>query len=214
MTAGAADPAGAAAGPGRPYGRFPAGRPYGLRRRTVPAGAPWWRIDTDAPDAWTWGGFAEPRNRFDPASGAWRVRYAARSVAGAGRERYQATGRYIPADHAGHRLVRLEARRRLRVLDLRTEANLDALGVDDRVSTGREAEVWDACHRLADTTGAWWGDDLDGIVYRSRTTPASSANLAFFSTAPFRATSARLGDSTAELVELVLDHGFTVGFPF
>lgn len=162
-------------------------------------------------EEWVWGGFGAPRNRFDPESGRFRVRYAGLSIAGAARERYLATGRYIPVDHRGHHLVRLHARQPLTVLDLRTEANLDALGVDDRISTGREAAVWAAAHRLAGSARGWW-DDLDGLIYRSRTTPSTSANLAFFSLEPFAAASRALVDATDVLTELVLNHGFTLGW--
>jgi hypothetical protein len=62
---------------------------------------------------------------------------------GAFRERYRATGLVIPADHAAHHLVRLVARRHLRVLDLRTERNLDVLRVDDQISTGQHPDVWE-----------------------------------------------------------------------
>ncbi len=109
-------------------------RPAGLRRRRIVAGTELWRIDARAPDDWQWDGFPQPRHRFDPASGAFRVRYAGRSVAGAARERYLLTGRYVPGDHAQHHLVRLVPDRDLRVLDLRSERNLDALGVDDQIS--------------------------------------------------------------------------------
>lgn len=193
------------------YGRFSEARPPGLRRRSISAGAVFWRLDAGPADQWRWSGFSTPRNRFDPESGAFRVRYAALSVAGASRERYLATGRYIPSDHRGHHLVRLEARESLRVLDLRTEANLDALGMDDRISTGREAVVWAAAHRLADSARGWW-DDLDGLIYRSRTTPSTSVNLAFFSLGPFATESRALVDATDILAELVLGHGFTVGW--
>ena len=101
----------------------------------------------------------------------------------------------------------------MKVLDLRTESNLDALGVDDRINTGREAGVVDACHRLADCCQEWWAD-LDGLLYRSRTTPESSANLAFFDSEPFTITSQRLHSCPDELDELVLRHGFTVGFAY
>ena len=192
------------------YGPYPAGRPAGLRRRTLGHGTVLWRVDAEPPKAWDWNGFPQPRNRFDPISGQFRVCYAALSLAGAVRGRYQATGLYIPADHRGHHVVRLEARRALRVLDLRTEVNLDALQVDDRISTGRESSVLDAAHRLVDACRGWWLD-LDGLVYRSRTTPETSVNLAFFSLDPFEAESTPLADSPGELVELVLEHGFTVG---
>lgn len=194
------------------YGRFPAARPPGLRRRALGRGTILWRIDAQPPRAWDWEGFPEPRNRFDPVSGRYRVRYAALSLAGAFRERYNPTGRYIPADHRTHHIVRLETRRALRLLDLRTEANLDALRVDDRISTGREKEVLDAAHRLVDACQGWW-PDLDGLAYRSRTTPETSMNLAFFSLEPFATESAPLDDSHTELAELVLEDGFTVGWP-
>ena len=105
------------------------------------------------------------------------------------------------------------AERDLRILDLRTELNLDALGVDDRISTAKEESVLDSCHRLADCCPKWW-PDLDGLVYRSRTTPESSANLAFFQSAPFRIVSRRLDSCSDELDQLVLYHGFTVGFDY
>jgi hypothetical protein len=183
-----------------------------LRRRSVSAGTVLWRIDAQTPQDWDWTGFPEPRNRFDPASGRFRVRYAATTPAGAARERYLSSGRYIPFDHRDHWLVSLTARRPLRVLDLRTEANLDALALDDRVSTARDPEVWRACHRLADGAFSWWPDALDGIVYRSRTTPASSFNVAFRSAAAFAVTSRELGECPSELTDWVLNHRFTVGF--
>ncbi|EUA52325.1 hypothetical protein I553_2511 [Mycobacterium xenopi 4042] len=134
------------------------------------AGTELWRVDATAPAEWTWQGFPEALFRFDPESGSFRTRYAAASLVGAFRERYRPTGLVIPADHAAHHVVRLVAVRHLRVLDLRTEANLDALSVDDQISTGQHPEVWDTCHRLADAVKRWWSD-LDAIVYRPRTTP-------------------------------------------
>lgn len=204
------------------FGAFPEARPRGLRRRSLGAGTTLWRIDSAPPEGWQWTGFPEARSRFDPLSGGFRTRYAAQSVHGAARERYLATGRYIPADHAHHHLVRLTAARALRVLDLRTEANLDALLVDDRISTSREPEVWEACHRLVEAVRAWWLDPdglagldgIDGIVYRSRTTPETSANLAFFSLDGLAWSSRALADCAEELDDLVLNHEFTVGFAY
>jgi hypothetical protein len=196
------------------YGPFPTDRPAGLRRRSIPAGVEWWRLDNTAPNTWTWGGFPTPRYRFDPASGLFRVRYAAQSLHGAARERYLDAGRFIPADHASHRLVRLVSTRALRVLDLRTEANLTALDVDDRVNTSHDPIVWDACHRLTDSVQSWWPADIDGIVYRSRTTPQTSLSLAFFSLGGLQPTSWALSTRTADLDELILNHDFTVAFPY
>jgi RES domain len=189
----------------------PGSRPTGLRRRRIPAGTEVWRVDGTEPSAWTWEGFPEPRYRFDPASGAFRTRYAASTCVGAFRERYRATGQVIPADHATHHLVRLTAARHLRVLDLRTERNLDALNVDDQISTGQHRDVWDTCHRLADAARLWW-NDLDAIVYRSRTTPETSFNLAFFAADAFAVESWALADRADVLTDLVLRHGFTVGW--
>jgi hypothetical protein len=190
---------------------LPDARPAGIRRRRVAAGTEIWRVDATDPAAWTWEGFPEPRYRFDPASGAFRTRYAGASLAGAFRERYRLSGLVIPADHADHYLVRLVAARSLRVLDLRTEKNLDSLNVDDQISTGQHPDVWATCHRVADAVRRWW-DDVDAVVYRSRTTPETSANCAFFSGDPFMVESWRLADRTDVLTELVLRHGFTAGW--
>lgn len=193
---------------------LPLARPVGLRRRRITAGTEIWRIDTTAPAAWTWDGFPEPRYRFDPASGAFRTRYAGMTLLGAFRERYRATGLVLPADHTAHHLIRLVASRHLRVLDLRTEKNLDALRVDDQISTGQHAAgVWETCHQLADAVKRWWSD-LDAIVYRSRTTPQTSANFAFFANDAFDMQSWPLAERTDTLTDLVLHNGFTIGWEF
>jgi RES domain-containing protein len=175
----------------------------------VRAGTELWRVEGSDPSEWTWDGFREPRYRFDPASGAFRTRYASARLIGAFRERYRVTGSVVPADHAGHRLIRLVAARSLRVLDLRTERNLDALEVDDQISTGQHDAVWDTCQHLADAARRWW-PDLDAIVYRSRTTPTTSTNYAFFGTDGFIHESWQLADRVDVLVDLVLRQGFTV----
>ena len=193
---------------------LPADRPVGLRRRRAEVGTELWRADATAPAEWTWTGFPTPRYRFDPESGAFRTRYAASTVVGAFRERYRPTGRVLPTDHAVHHLVRLVATRHLRVLDLRTEANLDVLCVDDQISTGQHPEVWDTCHRLADAVRRWWTepDALDALVYRPRTTPETSVNYAFFALDAFSTESWRLAERTDILTDLILRHGFTVGW--
>lgn len=193
---------------------LPDARPVGLRRRRIDAGTELWRVEAAPPDEWTWTGFPTARYRFDPESGAFRTRYAASTLVGAFRERYRPTGLVIPEDHAGHRLVRLVAARHLRVLDLRTEANLDVLGVDDQINTGQHDDVWTTCHRLADAVRRWWPstDALDAIVYRPRTTPETSINYAFFALEPFTFESWPLAVRTDVLTELILRHGFTVGW--
>lgn len=177
----------------------------------MPAGTELWRVDAAAPADWRWSGFPEPKYRFDPRSGAFRTRYASTALVGAFRERYRPAGLLIPADHRHHHVVRLVATRKLSVLDLRTERNLDALGVDDQISTGQHAVIWDACHRLADAARHWWSD-LDAIVYRSRTTPESSLNVAFFGSDAYDVESRELGGHDDLLADLVLHHEFTVAW--
>ena len=179
---------------------FPNDRPVGLRRRSIPAGSEIWRVDATPPAAWDWTGFPEPRYRFDPQSGAFR-------------ERYRSTGLVIPADHRTHHLVRLVPARNMRVLDLRTEKNLDVLEVDDQISTGHHPDVWGTCHRLADAVRRWW-TDIDAIVYRSRTTPESSLNYAFFGVDGFEVESWSVDERTDVLTDLVLYQGFTVNWDF
>jgi hypothetical protein len=177
----------------------------------VPAGTEIWRLDAQAPAKWTWSGFPQPRYRFDPESGAFRTRYAGATLVGAFRERYRFSGLVIPADHATHRLVRLVAARNLRVLDLRTEKNLDALQVDDQINTGQHPDVWHTCHRLADAVKRWW-TDIDAIVYRSRTTPETSGNFAFFAIDGFDVESRALKGRADVLTDLVLNHDFTINW--
>ena len=172
-----------------------------------------WRIEGSDPASWSWAGFPVPRHRFDSADGAFRTRYAGQSIRGAARERYLDTGLLIPSDHADHRLIGLTTTRRFRIFDLRTESNLDTLGADDRINTSHEPAVRDACHRLADALRRWW-PNLDGIVYRSRTTPATSSNVAFFSTDGLDTASRPLDACTAELDDLVLHDHFTVDFDY
>ncbi len=179
----------------------------------MPAGSEFWRFDRSAPDAWTWDGFPAPRYRFDPASGAFRVRYGATAPHGAARERYDGTGMVIPNAAADDNLVHLRTRRALKVLDMRGDRTQDQLRVDDQMNTSREPGRFATCQALADAARNWW-DDLDGIVYRSRTTPASSTNLAFWSADPFDIDSVRLGDAADLLVDLVLRWRFTVDFDF
>jgi hypothetical protein len=77
--------------------QLPEVRPVGLRSRRVSAGTEIWRVDATDPAGWTWEGFPDPRYRFDPASEAFRTRYASTELVGAFRERYRATGLVIPS---------------------------------------------------------------------------------------------------------------------
>jgi hypothetical protein len=190
---------------------LPARRPPGLGLLGLPTGTRLWRIDAEPPEAWTWEGFPEPRHRFDPADGSFRTRYTSTRFYGAARERYLDSGRYIPADHAGHHVVELVASRPFRVLDLRNEQKLDLLGLDDRISTSHEPGVWSVAHRLAERARGWW-DRIDGIAYRARTTPSSTSNIAIWSTDGCDASSRRLRTCAEELDDLVLRRDVTVDF--
>jgi hypothetical protein len=53
---------------------------------------------------------------------------------------------------------------------------------------------------------------LDALVYRPRTTPETSLNYAFFAIDPFEAESWPLVERVDVLTNLVLHHGFTVGW--
>jgi hypothetical protein len=160
--------------------RLPETRPPGLR--LVTRSHAWYRIDGQRPRDWRWRPFREPQHRFDPASGAFRVRYAGDSPRAAMRERFDAEGRIVSRAHLDLRLVELTGR--ITVLDLRHERVLDALRLDDQVSTSRAPGVWSACQVLSQRLDAWFGERLHGIAYRSRTTPQRAVNLAFLQRAP------------------------------
>jgi hypothetical protein len=190
------------------YGaRLPTDRPVGLRL-TVHR-RPWFRLDGQPPAHWEWAAFPSPRHRFDSPAGLHRVRYAGDGQRVAMRERFDGSGRVVSPADLSLRLVELTGV--LRVLDLRLERNLDALGLDDQVSTGRGPEVWATCQQLSDRVFAWYGERCQGIVYRSRTTPQRSANLAFFAHAPLQPVDrGALKDRSGLLASCVLSDGFTV----
>lgn len=190
---------------------LPVERPEGLTLLGLPTGTRFWRIDAEAPGTWSWEGFPRPRHRFDPADGSFRTRYASTRFYGAARERYLDTGRYVPAAHADHHVVALTATRPFRVLDLRNEDKLDRLGLDDRISTSHEPRIWDAAHLLAQRAHRWW-DRIDGIVYRARTTPSSTSNLAIWSVDGCDLASRPLRQCVEELDDLVLRRDFTIDF--
>lgn len=180
--------------------------------RLVSIPGPFFRVEAESYLSWNWQPFSVPQHRFDSASGLWRVRYGARSDEGALRERYRDSGSFIPTDHALHSLVKLTGR--VRVLDLRQEAMLDVLGLDEQISTGRSPAWWNAAQRLSDAVREWWGERVEGIVYRSRTTPTTSSNLAFFSHAPLSGTSVPVEACSELLDRLVLTRGFTIDFTY
>jgi hypothetical protein len=143
----------------------------------------------------------------------FRVRYAGDSQRVTMRERFDAEGRIVSEDALDLGLVQLTGR--LRVVDLRTDRALDALGLDDQINTARAPGVWTGCQQLTDLIHNWYGQRCHGIVYRSRTTPQRSANLAFFEHAPLTATSlGRLGEQTSLLATAVVSDGFIVDASF
>jgi hypothetical protein len=191
---------------------LPGQRPVGLRRpRAVEVTLT--RVDTNDPDTWSWDGFAQPYHRFDPLSGSFRVRYAGWTPRTALRERFPE--RRIPDGDAELRLVTL--RGPVRMLDLTSERVLDALGLDDRISTGRLPRIripgqpdpfLDACGQLTDLVADWW-DDVHAIRFRSRTTPTQT-NVAFCQHADLEPDAVPLADATDVLVRAVLGDGFSV----
>lgn len=186
---------------------LPPGRPPGLRLSQVRRA--WFRLDATSPSRWSWHAYPTPRSRFDSATGATRVRYAGDAARVAMRERFDGSARIVGIPELDLRLVELTGA--VSVLDLRREQNLDALGLDDQVSTARSPEVWAGCQLLVDRVHEWFGLRCHGLVYRSRTTPERSANLAFFEHAPLTARDlGPLGDQEALLASCVLSDGFAV----
>jgi hypothetical protein len=141
------------------------------------------------------------------------MRYAANRSVAAARERFP--GRLLVAADGGRFLVELRAD--ARALHLTHQGNLDALGLDDRISTGRlygsgvEADpLLDRCQRLADAVFDWWDGVPPALVYRARTLPGARS-MAFTASSRVVAVQARpLREAHHLLVELVARHGFSV----
>lgn len=183
------------------------GWPRGIRLSAI-AGA-WWRVDAADPARWSWVPYPEPLQRFDSHGGLFRTRYAARTARGALREAFDSRGRVLVPGDLDRTLVTLEGA--ARVLDLRRETVLDAFGMDDRISTARDPATWQRCHELADLVRGHYGARCDGILYRSRTTPQSSANLAFFADHRLTVRSVGpLGEQPALLAALVVADRFVI----
>jgi len=167
------------------------------------------------PDAWDWTPYRAPRGRFDPLSGRFRVRYAANRPTAAARERFPE--RALTATDGDLWLVALDGLPA--ALHLTRQATLDALGLDDRVSTGRldvdrrlaPDPLLATCGQLADRLSDWWDGRPPPLVYRTRTMPAEGRSLAFGLHCGYRVRSARpLRQATALHAWLVLQAGFTV----
>lgn len=103
-------------------------------------------------------------------------------------------------------------------LNLTRQAVLDALGIDDRISTGRievtgrtdPDPLLDASGRLMDAVYDWWHSHPPPIVYRTRSMP-DARSIAFTAAAGAGVVGAHpLRTATALHVHLVLRAGFTV----
>ncbi len=172
----------------------------------------WWRIDDIHPDQWDWTSFPEPRHRFDPASGRFRVRYAANQPAAAARERF--ASRMLTEADGRRWLIALTGD--LTVLSLTHQANLDALHLDDRVNTGRLLaprrgdDLLAVGQHLADAVHDWWAPSPPPIRYRTRSVPRARS-LAFTAGIDLVPVAARpLSEATPLVAGLVARHGFTV----
>ncbi len=133
----------------------------------------------------------------------------------AARERFPA--RLLTEADGDHWLVQLD--RMPSALHLTRQANLDALGVDDRISTGRidldrsedPGPLLDMCARLADAVHDWWAGRPPPLVYRSRTMPQDGRNVAFVEAALPAVVAARpLREAASLHAHLVLTAGFSV----
>lgn len=189
-----------------------AARPVGLR--TAPAAGQWWRIDATEPAAWSWAGFPTARHRFDPTSGRFRVRYGANRPVAAACERFPE--RTITTADGGHFLVVLTGSPP--AVHLTHQHNLDALELDDRISTGRIDQTWpqadpllQMCQNLADAVHDWWAPQpAPALCYRTRSVP-SARSLAFSVRTEWHGQTARpLREATDLLADLVVHHDFTV----
>jgi hypothetical protein len=104
-------------------------------------------------------------------------------------------------------------------LALTRQTNLEALGLDDRVSTGRldiaaradPDPLLELCGQLVDATYDWWDGSPPPLLYRSRTMPGVGRNVAFTAMTPRSILHAhRFRDATAVHTHLVLRAGFTL----
>lgn len=162
-------------------------------------------------NTWTWTGFPTPRHRFDPPSGRFRVRYAANRVDAAALERFPA--RTITDADGDIQLVCLLGSPA--ALHLTRQGNLDALALDDRVSTGRLDDtdhdpLLATSQALSDAVYDWWDTAPPPLVYRTRSMP-SARSLAFTATTAWDAMTSRpLRQASSLLTHLVIQRDFTV----
>ena len=102
-------------------------------------------------------------------------------------------------------------------LHLTRQETLDALGLDDRINTGRLDRpgpggdpLLEVCHELADAVFDWWKAVPPPLVHRTRTTP-NARSVAFTAPASVHVVAARpLREAGRLHAQLVGRHGFRV----
>ncbi|MFN2555418.1 MAG: hypothetical protein ABR592_00865 [Nitriliruptorales bacterium] len=119
----------------------------------------------------------------------------------------------------GHGVLWLvELRIETSALHLTHQVNLDVLGLDDRINTGRLDRpvpgigdpLLDVCQALSDAVFDWWHESPPPLVYRTRSVP-SARSVAFTKHVPWTVLRiGRLRQVTNLLVKLVEQHGFDV----
>lgn len=141
------------------------------------------------------------------------MRYGANRPVAACCERFP--GRHLsPADGALY-LVGLTVEGP--ALHLTHQGVLDALGLDDRINTGRVDlpgpdgdPLLDVCQDLADAVHDWWAGTPPALLYRTRTVP-SARSMAFSGTTRSEIVRARRLREACHLIAiLVARHGFVV----
>ena len=140
------------------------------------------------------------------------MRYAANRPLAAVRERFP--GRQLTLSDGDLYLVELAAD--AAGLHLTHQVILNALGVDDRINTGRidlpgpgGDPLLDVGQRLADAIYDWWAGAPPPLVYRTRSVP-SARSMAFTVHTGLRPVRARpLRDARHLVAQLVARHGFS-----
>lgn len=141
------------------------------------------------------------------------MRYAANSPIAASCERFP--GRHLTPADGGLYLVELAIG--CPALHLTHQGILEALGLDDRINTGRVDlpgpggdPLLEICQGLADAVNDWWEGTPPALLYRTRSVP-SARSIAFSTTTAARVVRARpLLEARHLIAGLVARHGFVV----
>jgi len=167
----------------KPNARPLDGRPCACRR--VRAGpTPWGFVEAAPPAAVERPGFRPAANASTRSPGHFRTRYAASNLVGrnSGGNAHRPTGLMIPADQAPTTTWLRLSPPAPASLDLRTEANLDRLGVDDQIIPASNPDVWAPAtgrrcrKRCGRTRRPWIGWSSNGRRKRRK----RRSNYAFF----------------------------------